>query len=354
MTPIDHAKHVLRRYPALAWMPDEKEGLEWHVEGQTVRITPTPGTTLAEKWGNYFPVEVIGERVALPAFGIDRYPSAHAREDLAKGPTHAMVFVANRFYRFGGHSFLYMHYPAHPTDDKIINFNAGPTSLGQFGMKRDVDFVHSAADGVTDPKLRGVTSFAGFPITERQAHVIEADATFAMCNPHYIRYAMLNHGANALNCVGFTLSRLQNANESLGQLTGKHHAHRPVDNDSLPDYLVTLPGSVHSDIRNRIRESTDRTVLPICHPGNGDAPAAELLLARSKEGLLLGETRNAQRPIPGRDKYLSHDMVAMMDHLLPHVLTPAAEVKPLAGLPLPAFTDEPVNRERIPTLRGRS
>lgn len=353
MTPIDYARHVLRRYPALAWMPDAKEALTWQVDGQTVRIQPAPGSAMAEKWGHYFPVEVIGERVALPAFGIDRYPSAHARADLADGPTHAMVFVANRFYRMGGHSFLYLHYPDHPADDKIINFSNGPTSLGQFGMKRDVDFVHSPADGVTDPLLRGVTSFAGFPITERQARVIEADATLAMCNPHYIRYALFNQGANALNCVGFALSRLQNAQESLAQLTGKHRAPRPVDNDSLPDYRLTLPGSVHRDIRDRIRESTDRTVLPIQHP-EGGAPDTELLLARSPDGLLLGETRRTRRPIPGQDQYLAHDMVAVMDHLLPQVLSPSAEVKPLNGLALSTFVGTPLNRDRQPTVRGLS
>ncbi len=139
MTLIDHAKHILHRYPALAWMPNETHDLQWELDGYTVRITPTPGTALAEKWGQNFPVEVTNERVALPAFGITRYPSAFARNDLAEGATSAMVFIANRFYRVSGHSFLYMHYPTHPENDKIINFNAGPTSLGQFGMKRNVD-----------------------------------------------------------------------------------------------------------------------------------------------------------------------------------------------------------------------
>ncbi len=207
---------------------------------------------------------------------------------------------------------------------------------------------------MTDPNLRGVTSFAGFPITERQAQIIEADAIMAMCNPHYIRYALFNQGPNALNCVGFTLSRLQNANEALGQLTGKDRASRPADNNSLPDYKITVPGSVHRDIRERIRESTDRTVMPIHHPDRNHAPAAELLLAHSKNGLLLGETRNTTRPLPGRDQYLSHDIVALMDHLLPQTLTDKGAVKPLLPQTLTPFTGAPVNRARQNIVRGIS
>ena len=350
MDPIEHVKTVLHRYPALAWLP-ETSGFHWEVSPGRVTITPDKETKIAKTWGHYFPVIVTStEKVKLPAFGLEDYPSMNHRADLANGPNDAMVFVANRFYRAGGHSFLYLHYPTHATDDKIINFNAGKHSLGKFGMRRDVDFVHSLADGVTEPSMRGVTSFAGFPITQRQAQVLEADAILAMCNPHYIRYSLLNHGINALNCVGFAMSRLQNANEPLGQLTGKHHVPRVLDNNSLPDYRMTLPGNVHKDIRARIRESADRTVLPI-HGPQGQAPA-ELLLARSPDGLLLGEMRNVQKPLPQRDQYLSHDIVALLDHLLPHVLNERAETQPLAGLTLPPYEGTAINTERQHTIRG--
>lgn len=355
MDALTHAKTVLKRYPSLAWLPETTDGFQWREERGTVTITPEPGTAIAEKWGHYFPVIVTpSERVELPAFDVRSYPSPHQREHLAQGKPTAMAMLCNRFYRATGHSFLYLHYPEHPLDDKIINFNAGKNSLGKLGMRRDVDFVHHAADGVIDPELRGVTSFAGFPITDMQAKVIEADAILAMSNPDYIRYSLLNQGANALNCVGFALNRLQNANEPLGQLTGKHHVRRALDNDCLPDYHLTTPGSVHKDVRARISESIDRTTLHIHHAGDARGKHdAELLLARSPDGLLLGETRSITRPMPGKDQYLAHDIVALADHLFPAVLQPdKAEPRTLAEVKLPTFESAPVNTQRVALLGG--
>ncbi len=351
MDAIAHAKEILAHYPALRWLPTT-QGFRWEAQGARVVISPEDGGSIAEKHGAHFPVVVEGDRVSLPAFGITHYPDAHHRTRLADGPNAAMVFVCNRFLGPGGHSYLYLHYPAHPADDRIINFNAGANPLGKFGIKRFADFVHRSADGITEAEMRGATSFAGFPVTERQARVIEADAIFTMIHPHHQLYSLFN--LEGLNCLGFSLSMLHNVHENIGQLSGKPG----TITTALGHFARTWPENVHNRIHRMIGGADEHAALRICHDGADCTHAySTLRLARSPDGLLLGETMGSTRPHPSRDKYIAHDMVKLMDHLLPRVLNERAEVMPLAGLALPEVTAAPLNEKQrsvLPTGMSRS
>lgn len=351
MDPCTAAKTVLERYPSLKWMAKQPQHFDWEVEGERVTLQPKEGDPIALRWGEFFPVIIEGERVSLPAFHLDDYPCADSRSDLGKGETKAMLLLCNRFIRSKGHSFLYLHYPARPEDDKIINFNNGKDVLGHLGMRRTVEFVHRRTGDVTEPELRGVTSFAGFPITERQAEVLEADSILTMANPSFA-YHLISLGKDAVNCIGYAMTRVQAINEPLGQLTGKHDVKRLVCNDHLPDMLVTRPDRVHASILQRAAEGQDRTTASITAPaGSAKHGGAMLRLARNGE-LLLGHTSAVPMALAnaGRDKFLAHDIVEMMDQLLPQVLDPQAKVKPLGGTVLRPLACSRQNDTQQPTL----
>lgn len=327
------AKQVLRRYPSLKWMAEQPQHFDWQEADGHVTIAPKEGDKLAGTHGRFFPVVVTGEQVALPGFELTDYPSADHRGDLAQGPNAAMVFLCTRYRSAIGHGFLYLHYPTQPEKDKIIDFSGGKNPRSRWGH-RTVDFVHSHADGVLDLELRAVNSFAGFPITERQAAVLEADSILTMANPSFL-YHMTNFGKDALNCVGFSKNRLQNINEDLGQLTGKTHVRRRFSNDDLPDQLIARPDLVQRDIVQLTARGDDRTSVSLIAPTAPTAGerhrGATLQLARNGE-LLLGHTQSNPRHLADakRDKFISHDIVAIMDTLLPQVLDPQANVKKLS------------------------
>jgi hypothetical protein len=372
------AQAHLRQYPSLKWLADDPAHYNWRQDGDTITITPTADNKAAEPYKKYFPVVVThkankGVVVSLPALGIQDYPRPDERPALTEQKDEAIALVCNRFYRRGGHSYLYLHYPKHPKDDKIFDFNAGSQSLGQGGMQRTADFTLAKVSEITDPQKRGISSFVGFPLSRTQAKILEADAAMNISG-EAIKYSLFNTGVDSVNCLGFALSRLQDTGESFGLLQGEVKIARPLNpHDPLPHYRMTIPDNVNNDIWRVLGKAAEKTSLAITNlPMPADqqqfkrAPITKLPLlnrttpdtvnfnfARTANGLLVGAIQHPNVQDKDKDKFIVHDFHLLTESgVLDRMLKRSGAVEDLSRVKHPPVSAVPLNTHMRETALG--
>ena len=349
---IDDAKTRLQHYPSLRWLA-KADHLHWQEAEESVRIEATEATPASA--AKIFPITVhAGGRVEIPALHVSDYPDEAARQSFCQaepGEPKAMAMLCNRFYRDSGHTFLYVHYPTEPAKDAVIDFNAGDTALGQGGMLRNTLFNHYRVDSSSNALGNGVTSFIGFPVSAKQADLIQADAALTMANPGF-RYHLFNFMRDAVNCAGFAMTRLQHVGVPLEQLSRKS-VKRNFDNDHLPDYLLTWPAQLHRDVGRRGAHHEDCSQMEVPLHYNGAIDPHGLCLTQTSDGTLVGEVRSgcgyAEHVRPKGDKFIAYDIKEVADHVLPHVIDEKGAVRDLSTVPpIAPLAATPVNTVRQP------
>lgn len=345
----DAARQLLTHYPSLRWIAKHHEQFHWYGKEGGFYIMPKRDGTLTHAEAN-FPVVIDRQgEVHLPSLGVEDYPNNVERESIAKPPpTRAIAFICNRFYRQTGHTFLYIHDLDHPGEDQIINFNAGDKAFGDFGMHRSIAYYNQKLVDMSDARERGVTSFAGFPISAEQLAVLKADTTMTMLNPDFT-YHLLNHRLDAVNCTGYGMTRLQNIGVPLEKLTGRK-VKRRIDNDHLPDFTIAQPDALQKTIEREARRAPTRNKFDLQDVPNRDGSLHEFHLAAVPEnGLVLGYIgeRVGQRVLD--DKYISIDIAQLIKHVKDeNIICRDGSCGPFSEQAIAALSGQAVNTERQP------